>query len=299
MITLLTGENSYGVEQVLRQLTADFSGVVEKFDGGDLELKQLPDLLMGVNLFSEKRMVVIRGLSQNKSVWEALPEWLARLSDDIHLVLVESKPDKRTKTYKTLQKDAEVHEFKPWTERDVRTAEKWAEGQAIEKLTSNAARLLVARVGVDQWQLAQAIEKLSVYDAITEDLIRENIEAQPHENVFVLFETALKGDTKRVQEMIATLSLGEEPYQLFGLLSGQVFQLAALAAAREGDDVAKDLGAHPFVLSKLKPYARECGVRRASEIVATFTTADEAMKTSSIDPWLAIERALLGISTQM
>lgn len=296
MITLLIGENSFEVEQRLQRLIAEFDGVLEKFDGVELEVKQLPDLLMGLNLFAERRLVIVRGLGANKQTWDALPDWLDRMSDDIHLVLVEPKPDKRTKSWKVLQKAATVHEYKLWGERDTHAAEKWVVDQANGTLSAGAAHLLVARVGIDQWLLAQAVEKLSVYDNITEDLIRETVEAQPHENVFELFEAALRSDTRRVQEMITTLSQGEDPYPLFGLLSGQAFQLAALATARDGDEVAKDIGVHPFVLSKLQPHATRLGIKGTGKIIAAFAVADEAMKTSSIDPWLAIERALLRVS---
>lgn len=300
MITLLTGENSYEIEQALRGLAVEFSGDMEKFDGAELELTRLPDLLMGMSLFSEQRLVVIRGLSANKQVWDALPDWLERISDDIHLVVVEAKPDKRTKTYKALQKAAAVREFKLWTDRDERRAEQWVGEQANArnvKLSPTAARLLVSRIGVDQWQLANTLDTLSVYDEITEDRIRDTTEARPHENVFALFETALKGDRARVQAMVQALSLSEDPYQLFGLLSGQAFQLAALAAAREDDDVAKDFGVHPFVLSKLRPYAAKQGVKGSRQIVRAFSKADELMKTSSTEPWLAIEQALLHTGT--
>ena len=159
--------------------------------------------------------------------------------------------------------------------------------------TPALAKLLVTRAGVDQWQLAHALDKLSLLDDVTEEAIRDTVEATPSENVFELFETALKGDRARVQVMIGTLSLSEEPYQVFGLLAGQAFQLAVLAAARDGDDVAKDISAHPFVLSRLRPYASKREVAGARRIVERFAAADEAMKTSSIDPWLAIEQALL------
>ena len=299
MISVFVGENSFEVEQKLKQLVAEFGGAPEKFDGAELEIRQLPDLFMGLSLFSEKRLVIVRGLSANKDVWDVLPDWLGRMSDDIHLVLVEPKPDKRTKSWKALQKVATVQELKPWTERDVNTAVRWVSEYAKEQgveLPYKAAQLLVARIGVDQWQLAQTVDKLSVYDEVTEEIIRGNTEAQSHENVFELFETALKGDVGRVQEMVATLSLSDDPYQTFGLLSGQAFQLAVLAVARDGDDAAKDIGAHPFVLSKLRPYATKLGVRKAGEVVTVFAEADEAMKTTSIDPWLAIEKALLKVA---
>jgi DNA polymerase III delta subunit len=271
MITLLVGENSFEIEQTLRRYVADFSGTPERLDGAELEVRQLPDILMGLSLFAEKRLVIIRGLGGNKAIWDALPDWLDRMNDDIHLVLVEPKPDKRTKSWKALQKVATVHEFKIWTDRDARTAQQWASEQATfygTSLAADSARLLIERVGVDQWQLAQTLQRLSVFDEITEAIIREQVDARPHENVFELFETALNGRGDRLQEMVRVLRRSEEPYQLFGLLSGQAFQLAALAVAREGDDVAKDLGVHPFVV------------------------ADEAMKTSSIDPWIMIERSL-------
>lgn len=300
MITLLTGENSFEVEQRLAQFMTDFAGAPEKFDGAELELKQLPDLLMGMSLFSEQRLVVIRGLSGNKPVWDALPDWLERMSDDIHLVLVEAKPDKRTRSYKALQKVAKVQDFKLWTERDAGQAERWVGEQATKrniKLPANAARLLVSRAGVDQWQLKHALDKLSLLGDISEAKIRDVIEAQPAENVFELFTTALKGGQARVHEMISTLELSEDPYKLFGLLAGQAFQLAALAAAREGDDVARDIGAHPFVLSRLKPYAQQLGVAGSGAIIAAFAEADETMKTAALNPWLVIERTLLGVAS--
>lgn len=298
MITLLIGENSFEVQQAIRQLSEAFSGETERYNGSELTIEQLPDLLMGISLFSEKRLIVVRDLAANKYVWEALPNWIERVSDDIHLVLVEPKPDKRTKTYKALHKHAEVHEYTPWSDRDTAKAEKWIMTQAAEyelALTPALARLLVARVGVNQWELDHALEKLSALDAIDETTIRTVIDAAPSENVFELFEAALSGDVDQVHAMIRVLSLSEDPYQLFGLLSGQAFQLMALAAARDTDDVAKDMGVHPFVLSKLRPHVSRLGLRGAARIITRVEEADEAIKSSALTPWHAIERALIGI----
>lgn len=299
MITLLAGENSYEREQTLGRLTRDTDAAPETFDGAEIDIERLPDLLMGMSLFSEKRLVVIRGLSQNKMMWDAVPEWLPRMSDDIHLVLVEMKPDKRTKTYKALKKAGNVHEFALWTDRDERSARQWVQAEAKTRGTSldaRAVQLLVERVGVDQWRLATTLDMLSVYEVVTEDIIREAVEARPQENVFTLFETALKGEAARVEAMLRTLSLTEEPYQLFGLLSGQAIQLAALVTERDHDDVAKDFGVHPFVIAKLRPYAAKVGLDGARRSIAAFAEADEVMKTTAIEPWIVIERTLLALA---
>ena len=298
MITVLTGENSFEVTRALQTIVRSFEGVAERIDGSELDLKQVPDLLMGGTLFAAKRLVIIKGLSENKSVWPDFADWLPRVSDDIHLVLIEPKLDKRTRTYKDLQKVASMADYPLWSERDTAKAEQWVAGEArsLEIVMDNACiRLLVKRVGPDQWLLHQALQKLAVLDTITEEIITDVIEANPVENVFDLFESALQGNATKVKQMIRTLELTEDPYRLFGLLSGQAFQLAALAVAgdKSSADVAKDLGVHPYGLSKLTSHARKRGKAGAKKIIAAFAKADTGMKTSATDPWLLVERALI------
>lgn len=298
MITALTGDNSFEIERALEALVAAFDGAAEKLDGSALELKQLPDLLMGGTLFAARRLVVIRNLSENKSLWTDFSDWLSRVSDDVQLVLVEAKLDKRTKTYKELKAAATMHEYAAWTERDGAKAERWVATEAQSQglaLDRKSAQLLVARVGVDQWGLYHALQKLSVLEEVTPQVIEEVIELSPTENVFNLFEAALRGNGAQVQKMVATLALHEDPYRLFGLLSGQAFQLAALSVADGDANVAKDVAAHPFALSKLAPYAKKYGHLGGKKVIAAFAQADSGMKNSVGEPWLLIERALLKV----
>jgi len=300
MVTLITGENSFENERALARIIADFQGMPERIDGEELERARLPDLLMGVSLFTEKRLIIIKNLSLNKQLWELLGDNLARLSDDVHLVLVEPKPDKRTRTFKELQKVAKIVESKPWTDRDRAKAETWvlqeAEGRGVILDKKNAGQL-VARVGVDQWLLSHAIEKLAVIGVVTPEIIEEMIEVNPSESVFNLLEAALQARATRIQDMIRIFETTEDPFRLFGLLSSQVFQLAALAVTdKSSAEVAKDLGMHPFAASKLAPYARKLGVRGAGEAIAVFADADHTLKTSAHDPWLVIEQALMRLA---
>lgn len=300
MVTFLTGENSFEMTRTLDSIVSGFDGRAEKFDGSEVTILQLPDLFMGTTLFADKRLVIIKNLSENKPVWEILGEWLERLSDDVQLVLVDSKPDKRTKTYKDLKKFANVQEFAIWTERDTQNAEAWVINEAKQQgweLNNKCAQTLVSRVGVDQWQLDEALRKLAVLDSVTPEIIEEIIDANPKENVFELFDAALKGESSRVSSMIRTLELTEDPYMVFGLLSGQAFQLAALATSDESSgQVASDIGAHPFALSKLSRHAKQLGRSGTKNIIASFAHADSNMKSSTGEPWLLIERALIEVA---
>jgi len=210
---------------------------------------------------------------------------------------VDAKPDKRTKTYKALQKSSTILESKLWTDRDLSSAQQWVieEAKKLElELDKKSAYTLVAWVGVDQWALWQALQKLAVVGTVSPEVIQNIIEPNETENAFQLFEAALKGDVRKVQRMLQVFEKMEDPYRLFGLLAGQAFQLATLSIADVPDaTIASDFSVHPFVLSKLRPFSRRLGRDGAKTIVAAFAEADTAMKTSAIEPWLLLERALL------
>lgn len=295
MITVLTGENSFAIHEALQALIRDFKGRPERVDGSTLELKQLPDLLMGGTLFAEDRLVIIRGIAENTSLKSQLPDWLDRVDDSIHLVLIDEKLDKRTALYKDLKKKSNLREFTPWGERDTNAAVQWVQ-QRAPQLDRATADHLVRRVGLDQWQLASSLDILANVDHITPATIDEHIEPNRTENVFQLFELALEGKANQVYEVLRTLELSEDPYGLFALLSSQAYQLAAVGLAEASDNPAKDAGIHPFVAGKLERHARRLGPRGVLKIIAVFADADADLKRSRGEPWLVIEKSLLQIA---
>jgi DNA polymerase III subunit delta len=300
VIQFFLGENDFEMKRHLDEMMRSFDGHVERIDGREVEIGQLSDLLTGATLFQDKRLVIISQLSENKAVWDVLPEWLERLAIDTSVVLVEPKPDKRTVTYKSLIKKVERQEFPLWTNKDTTKAVQWVLDEAMRQdvpLTKSHAQQIVERVGIHQWGLFQAIQKLALVDEITSEHIEEIIERRPEENVFALFETALRGDFDRTRQLISTLRLTNDAYQTFGLLSSQVLQLTALArASKPASEVAKDIGAHPYVLSKLSHYAERLGASDIQNIVAAAADADRQMKSSGLDPWLLIEKFLMKIA---
>jgi DNA polymerase III delta subunit len=296
MITLLVGDNSFEVERALSVIIDEFDGAVERIDGSELQLSQLPDILMGVSLFADKRLVVIKNLSDNKSVWPVFGDWITKVSSDIHLVIVEPKPDKRTSTYKALKESVDVREYSSWGERDFQKAEKWLTEEAKKlglDLNKKSIQLLVNRVGLDQWRLFHALDKLSLTDDISEESIKNIIESDPVESVFNLFETAIRGDLDELVSMLHNLEKTEDVYRLTSLLMSQVFQLAAVMSADKSDNVVKDFGIHPYVVSKLTSVARELGKNKVVKVISIFTELDDDMKTSVAEPWLLVERALM------
>lgn len=296
MITWLVGENSFEIREAVQTLAATFDGPLERVDGAELKLADLPDLLMGVSLFSTERLVVISDLSTNAAVWEKLPDWLPRINDDIHVVFIDSKPDKRTTSYKALKAAANLTEFPAWSDRDIQKAEQWVSARAAAlgmSLDKKSAQHLVNRVGLDQWQLAHALDTLSLLDAVTPEVIDAVVPPNLRENIFQLFETALEGKPRQVADMLTTLSMQEDPYALFALLTSQALTLAAVTFADTHVDPVKDFAIHPFVASKLARQGKRLGKAKVGRILEAFAKTDADMKRSKAEPWLLIERVLL------
>lgn len=304
MIQLLTGENDYELTKKIAQLKANFDATPERYDAADLTKEQLADIFAGQTLFALKRLVILDGPSNNSELWGNLAGWADRLSDDTQLVLVEPKPDKRTGTYKWLKKNADVQEFKPLDERDIRSVTSWVESYAAQNnvgLTSQQARYLAERVGANQWELAHAVDKLALVESVTDEWIDDVAQASPAENVFALFETVLNGDIERLSAMIGTLRLTEDPYRIFGLINSQALQLAALTYG-EGNvsKVVADTGASSvYPYQKLAPYAVRLSKGQVRAMLQALAASDIRLKTTDATPWLVLESTLAGMASEL
>jgi DNA polymerase III delta subunit len=165
-------------------------------------------------------------------------------------------------------------------------------------LNTKSVQSIVRRVGPDQWGLFHALEKLALSGTITDEVIENVVDINPTENVFNLFDAALRGDRARVAGMLKILEVTTDPYKLFALLSGQAFQLAALAVSEPSDNVAQDLAVSPYVISKLTSAAKKLGRSGARKVITIFAKADDDLKLSRADPWILIERALMQLATK-
>ncbi len=297
MLEVFYGDDGFAIHEALGELVREYDGETERVDGTQLALRDLPDLLMSSTLFSTRRLVVIRDLSENSQLWQALPDWLARVSDDVRVVCVEAKLDKRTATYKTLKKANAVREFVAWTVKDRAVALKWLSGRLGSHDKSVPAALL-DRVGYDKWTLSQAAEVLSLKEGtVTASDVEALIEKSTEENIFAVFESALRGDAREVKRLVDQLKIQQDPYTFFGLLSSQAVQLYGVAVSRPSDAIEKDLGIHPFVAKKMAQFASRLSLAQARMVLAAVAEADADMKLSKGEPWLLVERALLKIAS--
>lgn len=282
--------------EILKQfITRRGTHGVEKVDGELFDARGLHGLFNGVSLFAPEKLIILSGAAKNKTLWEALPDWLAKIPPETSLVIIEPAPDKRTKTYKALKVHTEFKEFAVPSDGELaHWLQQLAKQQGTELASADAA-YLVTRVGRDQWRLSQELDKLATYPKISRAAIDALVEPTPEGSAFELLDAALAGDAPKVQYIINQLKTEEDPYKLSGLLASQVYALAVAVTAgtRAVEAIAKETGLHPFVLRKTQAAARGLGTQKVKQIVAAVATCDTQLKSTGVDPWY-----LLGVTLQ-
>lgn len=105
MIKIFTGDDRIRAHKEIARELGDNYEVIE---GPDLTPSDLPSITKGASLFDQTRHILIRDLSSNKPVYEQLPSYL----DTPHqIIILESKLDKRSATYKALKGKISITEF--------------------------------------------------------------------------------------------------------------------------------------------------------------------------------------------
>lgn len=310
MIYLIVGTNAYRVQYELQQLVKALDVRPEKIDASSLDLNKLADTVRGLNLFQERRLIIVEHLSERKDLWDKLGEWASDIAVETCLVLIEPRPDKRTKTFKILQKTAKLVEAMPLTDRQRPAAEKWLLDYASEhgvKLTKTQASNMIARAivadeksrsaEIDQLQLTHAVAALKNTVKIDDAAIATVLLPAREFSVFDIIELAVCGKTANLRSALDELRRSDDVYKVAPLVWSQWSQLVLLAkaeAASTSDTI--DLGIHPFVAKKLRPLAWQLSPKDLAELTELAAERDYQMKTSSVNPWIALEDFLFRVA---
>ncbi len=304
MIYLIIGTDAYKRRKLVQNLVKATKLSPEKFDGIELTENQLADCIAGATLFSAERLIIISDLSQYKLLWDKLADWINRVSADTTLILIESSVDRRTKAYKTIAKTATIHMADPWSDRQTGEAVRWVVTRAKElnaALSAEQAGSLVARAtgmtdrpgvyAIDQQQLENALQTLSVLDVITNDSIEAVLPESTADNIFELIDVALGGNKTRVVQILHNLHATADPYMTFGFIASQWTQLVALKITGESPDtLAPKIGVSPFILNKLQKHTGKLTRVRVRELTDLLVRLDIKTKTTGVEPWVAVDR---------
>lgn len=310
-ITVIFGDNSFERTSELAKLKnqaekADFA--IENLNVENLTEEDFVNSICGVSLLAEKRLVIVKRVSDNSMLWDKLPAIISRISNGVHLCLIEEKIDKRSATYKSLAKIADMKEQKSLSAKDgkdlaefARKIAKWLGFSVDNKM----ADFLVSWVGIDEWRVRDEIERLAVLGEISKENIEKYIPRNVESNAFGIFELALNSKQPEVIEQISRMKIVEGAdgaYQFFGLISSQFFNLVALklgqSSGKTTAEIAKEIGANAWSLGKMNQFACDLNFDQLADLSEKFTQTDELLKTTNADAWDLIEALLLEVANE-
>lgn len=306
MIITLTGENEFGLQAELQQLTRDFIELhgdlaLERIDGAEAELTRVREALTSLPFLASAKLVILRAPSSNKQFVEQFEQLLSDVPGTTDVILVEPKLDKRLAYYKWLTKNTDFHEFSPL---DANGLASWLSTEAAKrggKLSPADARYLVERVGTDQQLLSNELDKLLLYEpTVTRATIELLTDAAPQSSIFELLEAAFAGQRKRVMQLYADQRAQKvEPPQIIAMLAWQLHVLAIIKTAgdRSADEIAKDAKLNPFVVRKSQNIARNLSGPELKKLVHDLLKIDTESKRTNLDADEALQHYLLTISS--
>ena len=292
MITLLEGPNSFATRERLSQIKTRFEAKnpgaeTRQLNASDTTPDELEIYLTNNSMFSTKQLLVLKEVDENKEIAERLPNYLENLSGDIELILLASKPDKRTRWYKQAVKNGRVENFGELGEREMID---WAISRAKElggELNAADARFLVSRIGLNQAQINSELNKLATYNrTITKDNIELLVDKTLEDSVFDLIDTVVKGRGKRAQEMYDRLLTKDiDAYQFIGLMSWQLHNLLVVKANYKTPtpQLAGQAGLAPFVINKTRRLVNALSLAQIKRLINLTIATDSDIKQTRAD----------------
>ncbi len=105
MIKIFTGDDRVKAGTEIKRILGDGYEVI---DCADLHKNDLPIIFKGTTIFSAKRRILLRDFTLNSEIY---PELINFLDTPHDVILLETKLDKRTATYKNIKDKVEIKEF--------------------------------------------------------------------------------------------------------------------------------------------------------------------------------------------
>ncbi len=292
MIITISGNNMFACSQRLHELVSKFVAdhgelAVERIDGEEKDVAAVKDAVQGVGFLTSNKLVVLRGMSANKTVAEQAEQIFSSISDTTDVIVFEPITDKRTVFYKYLKANTQFEEYQELDENHLAS---WLVEQAKKSsavLSHSDARYIVERVGVGQQRLASELEKLILYDInISRDTIELLVPATPQGKIFELLDAAFAGRKQKALELYTDQrAQNVEPQAIAAMLAWQlqIMALAKFGGKKPSGEIAKDAGVSPYPLSKASGMVSRIPLEQLKQMINDLTMIDFYSKTSKYD----------------
>ena len=293
------------IKQWITDDNRDFN--LETFDAQESTVNHWLGSAKTLSFLGGTKLVIVRNLQeaipQDKEA-QALIDYAENPIPEACLVVTSNKVDRKRKLFKKLTglKTAIACEA-PKENELINWLRKRAE-ETNYSLSSNAARVLINRVGARPGILAKELEKTLLYaganKSISEKDVAEVVGESKTENVFALTE-ALK--TKNPETALRLLNNqinhGEEPIKILGTIAWQFRMIWEVKHYQKKNlpsgQIAKTMGANPYVVDKALQHTDRFSTKQLRTGYLELAKADRSLKSTSQDPLAVMQTLVLNL----
>lgn len=273
---------------------------LERIDGERTDLKTLSSALLATPFLANSRLVVIEGLSNNKTVSAAANKLLEQVPASTVAVFYEPDIDLRTALYKSLSANAKVVKFDQlgpaqlaaWIKREVVNLDGQIDRPAINRL--------IELVGDDQWRLEQELIKLVNYQSeVTTQTMEILVESSFNQTIFDLVDAMSAGRTERALKVYRGL-VGDQ-VNVHYILSMVMWQLRNLLLAKTAGaltpaELASQAKLSPYVAAKVLTAQRDFSEVVLRQAYLDSVETDFAIKSGEGEADQLVERLILKVA---
>lgn len=275
------------------------------FEGKAIVVPEVIDLAQTLPFFADRRLIVLENSGLFKHGGEALAAYLEEPSQSTVFVFVESEVDKRSRLYKSVQKNGRAVEF---TVQEEATLRRWILGliqKEEKKIAQQTLQLFLEKTGTNMQNIRGELEKLLCYTLDKDSILPEDVEAvcthQVSNQIFdMIHAISQKQQKQALQLYYDLLTLKEPPMRILFLIARQYNLLLQIKELKkkgyDNKTISAKTGLHGFLVGK---YAAQAGKFRTADLkkaVADCVEAEEAVKTGRMNDRMSVELLIVRYS---
>lgn len=297
------------------------------FEGNGTDVTEVTDLLQTMPFMAEHRVVIVENsgwFASKKSKekeeddeessedegtgtkkLEPLIEMIKSLGEDVIIIFVEEKADKKTRLYKAIAAKGVCEEYARQTEEQLaRWLSNYAKSQG--KLMSPATGFyMVGECGNDMLLLKNEMDKLLAWsldkDSITEADVDQVCSHQVNNKIFDMVTAITQHNQKVALKLYYDLlTLRESPFHILALVGRQYSRMIAVKDASLKNKpmavVASELSMQEWLAKKTLDLVRRMSMEEIKANLEACVKADEDIKSGNLTDSMSVELLIIGCS---
>jgi len=319
-IYLLHGNDEFAIRSFLDEKlkkkmaeSGDTTMDITTLDAGTKSVEAIQAETHTVPFLAKRRMVVLlhpTAGAKNKAKQGKFLELLDSVPPSTALVLIE---DKLLEPKHWLIQWAKEHTNQAWSQAfslpKGGAMTRWIMDQAKEmggEFSNPAAQLLASYIDEDPRLAKSEINKLLTYVDFTRAVSEEDVRALVADvragDVFEMVDAIGFGDGEKALNMLRRLLEDGEALPLFGMIVRQfrlLIQVRELLDENPGispEEMAGEIGVHPFPIKKITPQAKLFNLSQLKRIFHQLSDVDHAIKTGQLEDKLALDLLIASLT---